>query len=367
MRPLELSMEGSRASASGRTWTSGALEFAISGATGTGKSSILDAITFALFGRVVRVGKSCQSLVSLGRDAMSVKLKFRSGGRVYEVARRLRRGAATTAVLEDETGNLASRVRDVDARVESLLGMPFETFTQAVVLPQGQFAKFLGSSGAARTEILRHLLGLEIYDRMRKRAEEKRRDADQRVRVLEDQRAKHFAHASPERLAELERLEMLDGERIGVLSHDAEERAAALAEAVRDHERTRDLAVAEREIDALVAREPELEEARAPRRRGAAEPHRGAIASSTSARGRSPLAPSRTRGSRRRSLPRAGARARDARRARRDRARGRHLEARAARGLDLLPRSRPVHRRGPSPPPRGAPRGAASAPRARAA
>lgn len=280
MRPLELTMEGFTCFRDKTVLDLSTLEvFGISGATGAGKSSLLDAITFALFGRVVRVGRSCTSLISLGRDAMSVVLAFRIGEKSYRVARRLRRGAATTAVLEDDEAALASKVRDVDAKIESLVGMPFETFTQAVVLPQGQFAKFLSSTGAARTEILRNLLGLEIYDRMRRRAEEKRKEADQRLRILDDQRVRLFGHASPARLDELAALVDEDAARIAALSREADERTTALQETQRDHQRTVDLRATEGDVVRLRAAVDAGAETRAwLSRAAAAEPLRAAIA-----------------------------------------------------------------------------------------
>src|SRR5690349_15809882 len=108
--------------------------FGISGATGAGKSSILDAIAFALYGRVPRVGNRCASLVSLGKDRLSVTLTFRLGAKQYTISRTLKPRGTSTALLDDDDDKLAiaEGVREVDRRVDSLLGMPFETFTQAV-------------------------------------------------------------------------------------------------------------------------------------------------------------------------------------------------------------------------------------------
>src|SRR5437773_12355870 len=75
--------------------------FAIAGPTGAGKSSILDAIVFALYGKVPRMGgRGLAELISLGRDRMAVVLDFSVGAQSYRVARRVRRRGATEVQLE---------------------------------------------------------------------------------------------------------------------------------------------------------------------------------------------------------------------------------------------------------------------------
>ena len=64
--------------------------FAITGPTGAGKSSLIDAIVFALYGQVPRVGREYKQLISHGAERLSVKLDFEVGGRLYRVARTAR-------------------------------------------------------------------------------------------------------------------------------------------------------------------------------------------------------------------------------------------------------------------------------------
>lgn len=179
---------------------------AIAGPTGSGKSSLLDAMIFALYGKVPRMGKGVGEMISLGRDRMSVVLEFRSGSRVYRVSRVARRGRSGEAQLEELTGGderpLADGVKRVDEEIQGLLGLGYEAFTQAVILPQGEFAKFLKSQAAERQKILRDLLRLQVFDHMRKRAAEEVGRLKARMEEKDAILGKEYAAATPEAIAE---------------------------------------------------------------------------------------------------------------------------------------------------------------------
>jgi exonuclease SbcC len=183
----------------------GGLEvFAIAGATGAGKSSILDAMVFALYGKVPRVSKGCTDLISLGKDRLSVTLSFEIGARTFVLTRTLRRKGAAVAQLDEGGTLLEQGVNDVNHRIERLVGMPYEAFVQAVVLPQGDFAKFLRSSGGERTKILRGLLRLDVYEHMRRAASQEEQVLGQSVALLQKQLESDYANATPETVAATE-------------------------------------------------------------------------------------------------------------------------------------------------------------------
>jgi len=150
--------------------------FAITGPTGAGKSSVLDAITFALYGRVPRMGgASVKDLISHGRDRMTVTLRFAVRDRQFLVTRVVRRSTtAGSCQLDEIVGGLstpvASGAREVAAAVERLVGLDYEAFTHAVILPQGEFARFLKGDPSQRRRILQELLRLTVYARMQKLA-----------------------------------------------------------------------------------------------------------------------------------------------------------------------------------------------------
>jgi DNA repair protein SbcC/Rad50 len=182
--------------------------FALVGPTGSGKSTVLDAICFALYGTVPRWGDRRAIVNALAPSAVEgrVRLVFESGGARYvltRVVRRDTRGGVTTrqAGLEalpadfdltqfefnaENLGEvLAGTAGEVDVAVAKVVGLPFEQFTKCVVLPQGEFAAFLHAKPAERQKILVNLLGLEVYGRVRERASALASEAEAQVRAAD--------------------------------------------------------------------------------------------------------------------------------------------------------------------------------------
>lgn len=216
MRPLELEVEGFTAFRDRTTVEFRDADlFALSGPTGAGKSSVIDALTFALYGSVARYGdrRLVSPLISQGKVEARVRLDFALGEQAFRVARVVRatgRGGATTkeARLERldradggaEAGvveNLAGDADGVSAAVARLLGLTFEHFNTCVVLPQGEFARFLHEKPAERQDLLVELLGLGMYDRMREQANQRARAASVEREML-DRRLAELAEATPE-------------------------------------------------------------------------------------------------------------------------------------------------------------------------
>jgi exonuclease SbcC len=234
MRPRRLELEGFTAFKDTTVISFEDLDlFAITGPTGAGKSSLIDAICYALYGKVPRVTTEVGSLVSADRDRMRVALEFSADDQRYRVFRetRVRRRQAEDGVpAEVRTtgqGNVrierceggewlpaGDRARDVNAQVAEIVGLDYDGFTRSVILPQGQFQEFLAGSAEKRRAVLRSLLRLEVYDRMRQRASgmsgELKTRLEERRRVLEE-----LSEATPENV------ERLDGERQAALAQVA--------------------------------------------------------------------------------------------------------------------------------------------------
>jgi len=102
MRPLRLQLKGFTAFRDEQEIDFSSLDvFAIAGPTGSGKSSLLDAMTYALYGNVERVGRQVSQLVSQGQPRLAVTLEFAVGPARYRITRSTpARGGATKVMLE---------------------------------------------------------------------------------------------------------------------------------------------------------------------------------------------------------------------------------------------------------------------------
>lgn len=195
MRPLKLSLSGFTCFKEPLELDFAGLElFAIIGQTGAGKSSILDAITYALFGETARLGsKGLEALVSLGASSMYAVLEFEaSDGRCYRVSRVWSRRASEKALrFELLEGTRAStvaegvKIKDVENAIVAVVGLDFAGFTRAILLPQGEFDRFLRGNAADRRNLLKGLLGLERFEAMMKRAGEIAGEAKGRLSALQ--------------------------------------------------------------------------------------------------------------------------------------------------------------------------------------
>lgn len=190
MKPLKLNLQAfgpfaAREEVDFTLLPSGCL-FLIAGPTGAGKTSILDGITYALYGDTSGGERSAREMRSHHADAAvqtEVEFEFALGERRYRVKRvpeqerAALRGDKLVKVLakaelyrleaDGETWTpLAQKTTEVTALVEELLGFKAEQFRQVVLLPQGQFRKLLAASSAEREKILETLFGTATYKRL---------------------------------------------------------------------------------------------------------------------------------------------------------------------------------------------------------
>lgn len=159
---------------------------ALVGNNGAGKSALLDAITWALFGKA-RSNRNLE-LLRKGATEMSVTLEFDVDGQLYRVRRRFsRKSGAHIAYLEQWVdGNkwrsivTDGRVTAVEREIQKLLRMDYETFVNTVFMPQGQSGRFMDLAPAERRDLLAQVLGLDVYEKLAEKAREQ-------VRVLNAQ------------------------------------------------------------------------------------------------------------------------------------------------------------------------------------
>lgn len=168
--------------------------FAFTGPTGAGKSSLIDAMIFALYGKVPRLGERLvEPVITKGRQEARVRLDFTLGDDRYTAVRVVRRtkSGATTKEARLERGDevLAGNATSLDPEIRRLLGLDFQQFTTCVALPQGEFARFLRQAPRDRQALLSKLLGLGVYGRVRDRARGRKDKAVGRIELLESQLA----------------------------------------------------------------------------------------------------------------------------------------------------------------------------------
>ena len=180
--------------------------FALVGPTGSGKSTVVDAIVFALYGSVPRwddrraVGWALAPTATRG----VVRLSFDVGADRYVVARELRRSAQGRVTVKnarlEHGGAVLAADGEVSGAVEKLLGLSYDHFVRCVILPQGDFARFLHSSPKERQDTLVDLLGIRIYREVATRARAEEAAARQRAEYAAH-RLQGYADATPEAAA----------------------------------------------------------------------------------------------------------------------------------------------------------------------
>ncbi|PRS72919.1 SMC family ATPase [Bacillus sp. LNXM65] len=178
MKPITLTIKGLHSFREEQTIDFSSLcdagVFGIFGPTGSGKSSILDAMTLALYGKVERALNNTHGILNQAEEKLSVSFTFalqKEHHISYKVERAFKRAdemkVRTTLCRLIEIGDtqtvLADKASEVNRKVEELLGLTIDDFTRAVVLPQGKFAEFLSLKGADRRQMLQRLFNLEKY------------------------------------------------------------------------------------------------------------------------------------------------------------------------------------------------------------
>ncbi len=161
--------------------------FAIVGPTGSGKSTILDVITLALFNQIPRFGKSISKseLTSLG-SVITHHTDQASASITYEVNNA--RYTSTWSIAKNRNGKLKDyemtiangigeyldlKKSEVPGKNEQLIGLKYEQFLKSIILSQGEFSRFLKAKKNERGELLENLTGTSIYRKLGKAAYEK--------------------------------------------------------------------------------------------------------------------------------------------------------------------------------------------------
>lgn len=145
--------------------------FAITGKTGTGKTSLLDAMTLALYGKTPRVSisQSENPVMTRGEFDCFSELTIETGGNIYTAS--WQQKLSKTGILQpvnrriiDDKGEIiAEKIKECDKKIEEILGLNFEQFTKVIMLAQGNFAAFLQADKNEKGKLLEQITGTEIY------------------------------------------------------------------------------------------------------------------------------------------------------------------------------------------------------------
>jgi exonuclease SbcC len=194
----------------------------ISGSNGAGKSSLLDAITWALFGQA---RKRDEALINLQSKVAEVAFTFAYENSIYRVLRSLPRGKGTTLEFQiAEGGNPRSSItkqeltwrpltertlRDTQMRIEHILRLDYDTFVNVSFFLQGRADQFAQQPPTRRKDILSNILGLEAWEAYRERAAERRKVVERELASVDGRVAEIDAELAEEepRLAALAGLE----------------------------------------------------------------------------------------------------------------------------------------------------------------
>ena len=228
----------------------------LAGPNGAGKSSLLDAITWCLWGKAR--SSSADDLIHQGQDEMSVSLTFDQGGHRFRALRQRKGGKRGASILEfqawdDDSSGWRSlsgaTIRDTQSRIEELLRLDYETFVNSAFLVQGRADEFTMKTPGQRKQILSNILGLARWEVYESAAKE---------RILESRTG---IERLTGRLEEIER--ELDREQevkveLATAEQQANRLAAELAETEREWsglEKTREQLISlQRQIDDLTRR-----------------------------------------------------------------------------------------------------------------
>lgn len=234
--------------------------FAITGKTGAGKSSILDAISLAFYGKTPRVEitGSENAVMTRGEKDCYSEIIFESAGKKWksswkqELNRNGNLKPVNRIIADFNDKIIADQVRACDTKIVEIIGLTFEQFTKVIMLAQGSFAAFLQADKNNKGELLEQITGTEIYAEISKKVFERNRTEKEKLDKV---------------LVELEAIKILSEEdiknltdEIAVIENDKKQIDAELQKIETAKKWLTDLGNLQKQIIGAKQKLPELEE-----------------------------------------------------------------------------------------------------------
>jgi DNA repair protein SbcC/Rad50 len=202
----------------------------LSGQNGAGKSALLDALTWAIWGKAR--AKSDDDLITLGREEMEVALEFLLDYQLYRVIRRRKRGkrAGTTTLdfqARERDGSWrrlsGDTVGETQAEINRTLRVEYDTFINSAFLVQGRADEFTGRKPAERKQVLADILGLSEYEELERLAKEQANERSKDLDLIQSYIVRLQSEVAERPVLEQQR-------------DEAQERVATIQEELHDHE-----------------------------------------------------------------------------------------------------------------------------------
>lgn len=177
--------------------------FLITGPTGAGKTSIFDAMVYALYGRASGSDRDQDTLRSHFADEdqqTEVKFRFELKQHIYEVRRtprqlkRKEKGEGFTEqppkaelyrIKGEDHDLLASKIKEVNESIESMLHLDYEQFRKMIMIPQGEFRRLISENSKEREEILQKIFQTYVYEQMTDRLKEESKELKESIQEIE--------------------------------------------------------------------------------------------------------------------------------------------------------------------------------------
>ncbi len=244
--------------------------FGIFGDTGSGKSTVLDAINFALYGDVDR-SKKKTDIINYNCENASVKFSFDvtfdGARRAFEVERSIKKKSGLTKaelyeICGDKSVCLADNTSSVNAKIEEIIGLNADDFRKCIALPQGEFAAFVQSQPSDRFKFIERLFSLWKYgDRLREKLSAREAETENAYsKVVGELGA--YAEVSDEIVKSDEKLLSEYSERIVALEKEYEKAKQRHVDALKLFQSSQELASDRKRLSALSEKSDKMERLR---------------------------------------------------------------------------------------------------------